>query len=174
MSSQELCTHNHCCAPTLRSLHHHPLLRSHHPQADANGGALYLGDGATALLDSGSVTMANNEAVDGDDAYVTSATLTCETTCVANEVPSTPCTDAKLPKGNLSTLNSPRPIRNPHVFFSASLSPLTLTSSLFAPSLYQARRPAHSPAGRARRVRLTRCRRRWAQRMLTTVSPQQW
>ena len=51
------------------------------------------------MLDSGSVTMANNEAADGKDIFVTSATLTCETTCVANQVPSTPCTDAELPAG---------------------------------------------------------------------------
>jgi hypothetical protein len=70
------------------------------------------------LLDSGSVTMANNEAADGKDIFVISATLTCETTCVANQVPSTPCTDAELPAGNsqLSTLIS----RNSHVSFSAS------------------------------------------------------
>ena len=78
---------------------HHPPIRSRHPQADANGGALYLAGGATALLDSGSVTMANNEAADGEDIFVTSATLTCETTCVANQVPSTPCTDAELNAG---------------------------------------------------------------------------
>ena len=83
----------------MHSLHHHPLLRSHHPQADANGGALYLADGATASIDSGSVTMANNEAADGKDIFVISATLTCETTCVANQVPSTPCTDAELNAG---------------------------------------------------------------------------
>ena len=52
--------------------------------------------------------MANNEAADGKDIFVISATLTCETTCVANQVPLTPCTDAELPAGNsqLSTLNS--------------------------------------------------------------------
>ena len=43
--------------------------------------------------------MANNVASDGDDIFVTSATLTCQTTCVANEVPSTPCTNALLPAG---------------------------------------------------------------------------
>ena len=68
-------------------------------QADADGGALYLAGSATASLDSGSVTMANNAASDGVDIFVTSATLTCQTTCVANEVPSTPCTDAILPAG---------------------------------------------------------------------------
>ena len=68
-------------------------------QADADGGALYLAGSATASLDSGSVTMANNAASDVVDIFVTSATLTCQTTCVANEVPSTPCTDAILPQG---------------------------------------------------------------------------
>ena len=43
--------------------------------------------------------MANNEAADGEDIFVTSATLTCETTCVANHVPLTPCTDAELNAG---------------------------------------------------------------------------
>ena len=69
------------------------------PQADTNGGALYLAGGATASLDSSSVTMATNIASDGEDIFVTSATLTCQTTCVANHVPSTPCTNALLPAG---------------------------------------------------------------------------
>lgn len=43
--------------------------------------------------------MANNEAADGKDIFVISATLTCETTCVANQVPLTPCTDAELNDG---------------------------------------------------------------------------
>lgn len=63
---------------------------------------MYLAGGATATLDSSSVTMANNVAADGEDIFVTSATLTCQTTCVANEVPSTPCTNALVPAGTVS------------------------------------------------------------------------
>ena len=54
---------------------------------------------STVRLDSSSVVMTGNSAGLGDDIYTEQSTLTCTSSCVANEVPSSPCSFAKVPDG---------------------------------------------------------------------------